>query len=706
MKLLIVLIVLLISLVNSKLIPKNLSGEPSEFESFKIPNPEDVAQSSDSSLIPITLVNSETTNEAEWVGIVSVDSDKEFTLTIFSDFAVGLSVEATQPKIDLDHNNHGRRHGNHFEYNKQHKDRIHKMMKSDTPTPTITNGTFGIDGATVPSLSYTWDKPTVGDWTIKITANQELNKNNKFKSRVSDGEANLFLLVQNPSDTHIYSYVQSYNNLFVNEKVPILAMLHKKSEWTDLTSRPLNWKPTPLKLTSTTAQVFVSLPDGSSEVIEMFDDGLHDDLNADDGVYGAYMTVQELGNYDIQVVLKGTKDKKNIVRSNQHLIPITTQFLELTGNVFSEQDGDANLNFYYEVESANQTTPSTTPVRLYSEVYGTDKKGNKVAIAWVGGVTSAQSYQGTYCLSANLNARWIAKLDGVTGPFSVKNVIISDLNTFIPLSNQSSHLGVQMIGQYKDVNQIDFDVPLHIITKEMRDGKMPENLAQRFGKTPSGNGKLILVHGYCSSDNPWPLQDFTNAVQFLDLNQNRGNDQFAQMVGEFGAQYTDGFSLVVHSQGGNQALHLLTFYHSGLDLSTAYEGRVIQSMGTPYKGTALAGTLASIGKIIGIGCSANNDLTIDGAALWLNTIPKEKRALVYYTTTQYKTGKLINYCQLAANSVLKWPNDGVIDHVGGELEGGNYVSNIKGFCHTSEMHSPAQTSNTANNKEMDSKSVW
>lgn len=63
-------------------------------------------------------------------------------------------------------------------------------------------------------------------------------------------------------------------------------------------------------------------------------------------------------------------------------------------------------------------------------------------------------------------------------------------------------------------------------------------------------------------------------------------------------------------------------------------GRIVQSLGTPYQGCPLAGLLAYLGDLLGIGCGLNEDLTYDGAEQWLSKIPLDKRAEVYYYTTQ------------------------------------------------------------------------
>jgi hypothetical protein len=175
-------------------------------------------------------------------------------------------------------------------------------------------------------------------------------------------------------------------------------------------------------------------------------------------------------------------------------------------------------------------------------------------------------------------------------------------------------------------------------------------------------GKVMLVHGYCTkSPGPFSRGDFSNAVFFEDYSANRGMDDFARMVLEFGEQFS-AFSIVSHSQvrscplspsfsltcgqGGLASLHLHSFYWSKLEASTG--GRVLQSVGSPYRGTALAGSLAGIGDVFGVGCGTQAEMTHDGAALWRTTLPKDLSSHVSYYTSQYSTSGLLHYCNMAA----------------------------------------------------------
>ena len=191
---------------------------------------------------------------------------------------------------------------------------------------------------------------------------------------------------------------------------------------------------------------------------------------------------------------------------------------------------------------------------------------------------------------------------------------------------------------------------------------------------------------------------FSNYVTFLDLGQNRSHDQFAQRIRDFGASLPS-FGTVAHSQGGAASLHLYTYYWSGLDYATGT--RLIQSVGTPYQGTALAGNLAAIGSVFGAGCGTNNDLTYSGSAAWLANIPSWARAKVYYHTTSFTdVWWQYDYCSLGTDLFLGDPEDGVVEKAYAQLPGANNLGHKTGWCHTSGMCDPAQTTDSSRNTNM------
>jgi hypothetical protein len=227
----------------------------------------------------------------------------------------------------------------------------------------------------------------------------------------------------------------------------------------------------------------------------------------------------------------------------------------------------------------------------------------------------------------------------------------------------------------------------------MRMGERPAqaNVAKGTGS------RLLLVHGYCSGD-VWPASNFTNASKFLDLNANRSHDDFARRIQTFGNTWAS-YGIVAHSQGGAAALHLYNYYWSGLDYATG--SRLIQSVGTPYQGTNLAGILASLGSWFGVGCGTNSNLSYSGASSWLAGIPTASRAKVnYYTTSFTDRSWVYDYCHAATDLVLSDPDDGTTEKAYGQLSGAVNRGHATGQCHTTGMRDPAQYQNSSRNSTM------
>jgi pimeloyl-ACP methyl ester carboxylesterase len=203
---------------------------------------------------------------------------------------------------------------------------------------------------------------------------------------------------------------------------------------------------------------------------------------------------------------------------------------------------------------------------------------------------------------------------------------------------------------------------------------------------------LLLSHGYCSSGSIWPPADFTPPkLVFLDPNANRTNDEFAQLLAAAGAG-KNSFGFVGHSQGGLAAVHLLTYYQSGLDYASG--PRRIQSVASPYQGTPLA----SLGFFA---CGVNNDMTTSGAPVWLAGIPSWARNEVFYWTTQ-NSGSA---CNFFTNLILASPNDGTVEKDRGQLPGAHSMGHVSGWCHTTGMSNPASYTDHARNVEMNAQAA-
>jgi len=234
------------------------------------------------------------------------------------------------------------------------------------------------------------------------------------------------------------------------------------------------------------------------------------------------------------------------------------------------------------------------------------------------------------------------------------------------------------------------------ISDEMLFGPVPAQLFHR--NATNGKSGLLIAHGYCSKNNPFAAasSDFTNSYFFSDLLKNRSNKQFAELLITYAQQQgLTSFGIIAHSQGGMAALHLLNFYNSGLDV--AQGSRLIQTVGTPFNGNSVAGTAADLGKIFGVSCGANFDLSKDGAVLWLSSISSATKKKAYYYTT---TVPAFPYCSLATALLLINPNDGVCELEKAQLTGANSMGNTQGWCHTESMSKPSQCQDHTRNKDM------
>jgi len=430
------------------------------------------------------------------------------------------------------------------------------------------------------------------------------------------------------------------------------------------------------------ATLRVVRPDGSVQEVPMFDDGQHEDAAAGDGRFGASFVPDAPGTWIAQAVVRGTDARgRAFVRTTEHVLPVLDSDLALRASTIAARQVEGR----WQLQVPVQVSTGDGHYRAFAEVWGVDASGKDVAVAWIGGISQVQDGQ----LALGLDPRWVQRA-GARAPFTLRKLRIEDPDHFIALvTAERMPLTLPALPPSQRLGTLAID-------ETMRMGPRPQT-AQRAMPAATG-ARLILVHGYCSSG-VWPQQQFTNASSFIDANQNRSHDAFARLLASYGSQWNS-FGTVAHSQGGAAALHLYTYYWSGLDKASG--ARLMQSVGTPYQGTNLAGILATLGNWFGVGCGTNSDMTYDGAAAWLAGIPASARAKVnYYTTSFASTNWYTNdYCNIATDVVLNDPEDGTVEQVYAQLPGGVNRGHTVGQCHTTGMRDPAQYLDAARNATM------
>jgi hypothetical protein len=618
------------------IVAKQLAGPPSEFASMQPANPADAAIHSKSALLPIEMSQNKAGGFAAEI-VLPVESDK-MRFLVFSGDQLGWDVGMRSPS--------GR------------SEKAARSLASDHRM-----ADFGMENATHPAEYYEFDAIESGNWTLKLASSGDASRRG-------------FVLIEGQSDTQLVSYQTSTKQL-VGERIGFVASLYGESDQGEMLFAKAAGS-------VASASLRVTTPSGETMNLAMFDDGKHSDGRADDGIYGGDFLADKVGQYQAQVTVRGVnREGRPVVRTAEHPLPIIESTLSLSGTkAASATTGDAQrLNLNVPVA----TDKSDNHYRGYAEVWGTDKSGAAVPVAWVSGMVTPKDG----AVSFGLDTRWIA-LAGAQAPFEMRNLRLEDADNFITVAAAKRlPMSTPALSIKAKPSQITID-------EAMTQGLRPANL-----NADKGTGsRLLLVHGYCSGG-VWPTSQFSNASTFLDANQNRSHDQFARLIQSYGATWNS-FGVVAHSQGGPASLHLYTYYWSGLDNATG--SRLIQSVGSPYQGTNLAGILATLGSWFGVGCGFNNDLSYSGASSWLAGIPSWARAKVnYYTTSfRYTNWWSNDYCQFATDLVLTDPEDGTTEQAKGQLSGATNRGHTTGQCHTSGMRDPAQYLDSARNSTMNS----
>ena len=349
------------------------------------------------------------------------------------------------------------------------------------------------------------------------------------------------------------------------------------------------------------------------KVIELFDDGQHDDGAVGDGRFGGWLPRELSGQVQARIDLTGSWNGEPFRRTTGLVASISEPLLELTGRVSTEVE-DAN-RLRLDLEALPLDGPRR--VQVSAEVWGRDSAGQPVPIAWLSRMEEPVLDGGVWQLPLWLDAGWFAA-SRAAPPLELRGVRIQDPNHHAVLA-AADRMAVPN-GSLPPMAGYGVGT----INASMLSGIQASSPLGPFRRrdvfAPNVQPGLMLTHGYCSSGTVWPDSDFSEPkLQFLDLNQNRSHDEFAQALALQGAGF-DSFGVIGHSQGGPAALHLLTFYESPLD--QAKGPRRIQSVGSPYQGTPLA----ALGFFA---CGVNDDLTPGGASLWLAGIPSAFRDEVY-----------------------------------------------------------------------------
>ena len=329
-------------------------------------------------------------------------------------------------------------------------------------------------------------------------------------------------------------------------------------------ARANNTMPSALRSTVAHAEMIVLSPDGSETELRMHDDGLHNDVAAGDGVFGATFVPHEAGSYVWRAQISGSANGAAFQRSTQHYVRVAREVAALNGRA----ELSMKKNRLVASIGADVHGKSSAPVRVhaYAELW----RGGK-GVAWAMSIVNIVNG----AVELTYDSRWLRApgVDLSSGTFELRNVYISEMNGFVPLSHvpiikpkQTTHLALQLGAMWNKltVSARMFD-PVAIRAMEddsMWFGERPQWIEERAAKATqlsASASDVLLVHGYCSSDNPFATSghSWNGAKVFGDYNQNLPTDEFAQRVATFAeGQQLSQYALIGHSQGGLVGAHL------------------------------------------------------------------------------------------------------------------------------------------------------
>lgn len=430
------------------------------------------------------------------------------------------------------------------------------------------------------------------------------------------------------------------------------------------------------------ARLVVSVDQAVRE-LALFDDGEHDDGAANDGLFGALLPTDLAGDLRARAELSGTT---RAGREFLRCVPLA--FSVLQPRLLLDGTASATLSDAEHLSIDIGALPLGPAQRLHvsAEIWGQAASGELVPVCWLSRMLDPRVVDDAWKLQLVLDTRWL-DIARANAPLELRHVRVQDPDSEVVLAIEpriALFTPALRIGNAQE------------ITTEMLTGSSSLALGTGSSVGPYAEQPdvhfaraLMLVHGYCSGGSVWPAADFTQPkLEFLDPSANRSHDQFAQLIDQR-AQATGlgSFGIVGHSQGGPAALHLLTYYTSGLD--RARGDRRIQSVASPYQGTPLA----SLGAFA---CGTNNNMTPAGAATWLAGIPTWARSQVsYYTTSNSGSA-----CNFFTGLLLTDPEDGTVEQFRGQLPGANNMGHVIGWCHTTGMSNPANYTDHARNQAM------
>lgn len=691
---------------------KQLSGEPSEFQQHMVPAPQASAVSTDHTSVSFTFPAS-----GAWSRDLTVDSSTGFAFALFTaDMANIKEVALTDPSgkpIDL----------------------TSHVSEASVPIS---------DDASKNAAGQIWSFKSfaTGVYHVTVTPKSmaplvQLRARKAARNQTQNTE-DAMLVIWNDSQDRLMTHTTTMHTIQGGE-IGLSGLMFDETATPYTEFLRTKVKPAALRDVVSVASLDVVSPSGVRTTILMHDDGLGADAAPGDGDYAGSIGAKEVGSYKLTASFTGKNGGCTFSRTSEHTIVVAAQAVQLTDRAFAMVDPAAKrvkLFLVLKPQGKSSHSSPTPLIKAYAEVWGKSKGGSTdVAVTYaeaLGQVKQLRTPIGDiWYAELEVDCQWLAKA-GVDHGLSLRNVHVEDINKLVLLDAKAAlpvvHvLSSRALAAAADPMALSSSAEAEaavaalvastgyggVVTKAMREGIPPAHLVKARAANVSADApSIVLVHGFCADRNPFEVQadDWTNAVFYSSKREGNPlgaeNNEFAEFVIKFideqqGGQGLDRFSMVGQSQGGMVILHILNYFHTGLDNSEG--GRQIQSVATPYLGNSALANLGGLAGIIAGDCTPPENLAREGATQWIAGISQANIDLVNPYATQYDKGGLFGggYCNQLMNLFLNTPNDGVCEIDYAKPETGKDLNLKVGYCHAEGMEWPPSFWDVTRNKEMD-----
>ncbi len=258
-----------------QLTPKQLAGPPSDFQTGEMAavDPSRTAIRSHSVMLPIQLMQGKD-GSWRWRGEVAIEDPSVRVVILSGGDSWQLSLKAPFAK---------------------------QASPASQLLSEFKQADLGMANETYPCDYYAFEEMQTGHWGLSLQS-------------LAPIQTQGYLLISSEGPYRLFSY-KATNQQLVGNEISFVSYGFDNRETAQIPSADRGMvQDAYMRLTS---------PDGEISTLPMFDDGLHGDDLAGDGIFGGSFYAQEVGDYTAQVFASGeTPEGLPFLRSAEHLVPV------------------------------------------------------------------------------------------------------------------------------------------------------------------------------------------------------------------------------------------------------------------------------------------------------------------------------------------------------------------------------------------------